>query len=100
MQLRAIPSVHFLNQQDLRGFVAPPNEYIQERQTNLTIEEIAAAYSPASNLPSEDRLNDSEPRPLITRTEVNHALEILQLYVTQTAPSTTALPETTPFHHR
>jgi len=45
VQLHAIPSVLFLNQQDLRDFVAPPGEYIPECQTNLTIEEITAAYS-------------------------------------------------------
>ena len=67
VQLRSIPSVPFLNQQDLRGFVAPLNEYILERQTNLTIEEILAVYSPPADLPPEDRLNDSKPRPLNTR---------------------------------
>ncbi|KAF8418278.1 hypothetical protein EV426DRAFT_700473 [Tirmania nivea] len=101
VQLHAIPSVPFLNQQDLQDFVASPEEYIPERQTNLTIEEIAAAYTAPSDLPddtnlqnSSNPLDDSEPRPLITRTEVNHALEVLQLYVIQTAPSTAALPET------
>jgi len=56
--LRAIPSVPFLNQQDIRDFIVPRDEYIPERQTRLTIEEIAAAYSP-SDLPSEERLDDS-----------------------------------------
>jgi len=93
--LRAIPSVPFLNLQDLRDFVAPSDEYIPERQTNLSIEEIVAAYSPPSNLASEDRLDDSELRPLITRTGVNHALEILQLYVIRIAASTAVLPATT-----
>ncbi|KAF8417586.1 hypothetical protein EV426DRAFT_721140 [Tirmania nivea] len=81
--------------------MTPPEVYIPERQTNLTIEEIAAAYSAPSDLPDDTKLqnssnplDDSEPRPLITRTEVNHALEVLQLYVIQTAPSTAALPET------
>ena len=36
-----------------------------------------------------------EPRPLISRTEANHALEILQLYIIQTATSKAALPEKT-----
>jgi len=100
VQLHAIPSVPFLNQQGLRDFVASPEEYIPERQANLTIEEIAAAYSAPSDLPadtnpqnSSDPFDGSEPRPLITRTEVNHALEVLQLYVIQT-PSIVALPET------
>ena len=75
-------------------------EYIPERQTNLTMEKIAAAYSAPSDLPdnnpqnSSNPLDDSEPRPLITRMEVNHALEVLQLYVIQTTPSTAGLPET------
>jgi len=101
VQLHAIPSVPFLNQQDLRDFVASPEEYIPERQANLTIVEIGAAYSAPSDLPddtnpqnSSDLLDGSEPRPLITRTEVNHALEVLQLYVIQTTPSIVALPET------
>jgi len=46
---------------------------------------------------SSDPLDGSEPRPLITRTEVNHALEALQLYVIQIAPSTAALPEISAF---
>ncbi|RPB21161.1 hypothetical protein L211DRAFT_851673 [Terfezia boudieri ATCC MYA-4762] len=90
VQLHAIPSVPFLNQQDLRDFVAPPEEYIPE-----------PAYAAPSDPPDDTNLqnssnppDDSEPRPLITRTEVTHALEVFQLYVIQTAPSTAALPET------
>jgi len=101
VQLHAIPSVPFPNQQDLRDFVAPPEEYVPERQANLTIEEIAAAYSAPSDLPddtnpqySSDPLDGSEPRSLLTRTEVNHALEVPQLYVIQTTPSFVGLPET------
>jgi len=79
VQLRAIPSVPFLNQQDLRDFVAPPEEYAPQRQTNLTIEEIAA--SAPCDLPDgidpQAPLDRSEPRPLITKTEINHALEVL-----------------------
>jgi len=37
-----MPSIPFLNQQDLQHFVAPPDE----RQANLTIKEIATAYTP------------------------------------------------------
>jgi len=103
VQLHAIPSVPFLNQPDVRDFVAPTEESIPECQTNLTIGEIAAAYSAPSDLPadtnpqnSSDPLDGSEPRPLITRTEVNHALEVLQLYVIViwTTPNIVALPET------
>ena len=56
VQLHAIPSVPFPNQQDLRDFVAPPEEYVPERQANLTIEEIAAAYSVPSDLPDDNDL--------------------------------------------
>jgi len=101
VQLHAIPPVPFFNQQDLRDFVAPPEEYIPECQANLTIEEIAAVYSAPSDLPDDtnpqnscDPLDGSEPRPLITRTEVNHAPEVLQLYVIRTTPNIVALPET------
>ena len=38
-----MPSIPF---QDLQHFVAPPAEYIPERQAKLTIEEIVAAYTP------------------------------------------------------
>lgn len=38
--LHAIPSVPLPNQQDLLDFVAPPEEYIPEPQTNPTIEEL------------------------------------------------------------
>ena len=71
---RSTPSVPFLDQHDIRNFVAPPDEYIPQRQANLTIEDIAAAYAhaPPTDLPSasdqqttSDRpLNDSEPRPV------------------------------------
>ena len=88
VQLRAMPSIPFLNQQDLQYFVTPPDEYIPERHANLTIEEIAAAYAPPAPInydtPStatshSTSLDDSEPRPLITRTELNQALEVVQL---------------------
>jgi len=101
VQLYAIRSLPFLNQQDLPDFIAPPEEYIPERQANLTVEEIAAAYSAPSDPPdntnpqnSSDPLDGSEPRPLITRTKANHSLEVLQLYVIQTTPSIVALLET------
>ena len=63
--LHAISSVPFLNQQDLRDFVASPEEYIPERQANLTIEEIAAASSAPSDLP--DHTN-----PQILSMALNH----------------------------
>jgi len=99
VQLQAIPSVPFLKEQDLRDFVAPPlkNIFLSVRQSL----EIAAAYSAPPYLPgdtnpqnSSDPLDGSGPRPLIIRTEVNHVLEVLQLYVIRTAPSIVALPET------
>jgi len=62
VELRAVPSVPFVNQQDLRDSVARPDEYIPECQTILTIEEIAAAYSPPSDMPSNpDQQNSSDP---------------------------------------
>ena len=39
-------SVSFLNQQDLQHFLTPPDEYLPERQANLTIEQIVAADAP------------------------------------------------------
>jgi len=98
-----MPSIPFLNQQDLQHFVAPPDEYIPEHQANLTIGEIAAAYAPP--VPSNHdkpstasshsaSLDDSEPRPLITRTELHQALEVLQLYIIHTAPQS-ATPQDT-----
>ena len=46
VQLRAIPSIPFLNQRYLQHFVNPPDEYIPERQANLTIKEIVETYAP------------------------------------------------------
>jgi len=98
-----MPSIPSLNQQDLQHFVVPPDEYIPERQANLTIKEIAAAYAPPVPSNQDDpstasshsaSLDDSEPRPLITRTELNQALEVLQLYIIQTAPQS-ATPQDT-----
>ena len=79
MQLGAIPTTPFLNQQDLQAFVASPDEVIPERQANLTIEHIAAAYAPPPNIlansteqpTSAATPDESVPRPLITRTDVN-----------------------------
>jgi len=99
VQLRAMPSIPFLKQQDLQHFVAPPDEYIPELHANLTIEEIAAAYAPLVALtptstshcaPTDNSaiLDGSEPRPFITRTELNQSLKDLQLYIIQTAPET------------
>jgi len=95
VQLQAISSVPFLNQQDLRDFVGPL------KNISPSVREIAVAYSAPSDLPgntnpqnSSDPLDGSGPRPLITRPEVNHALEVLQLYVIRTARSIVALPET------
>jgi len=102
VQFLAIPTILFLDQQDLQAFVAPPNEYIPERQANLTIEDIPAAYTPPPNIPANSAEqptstvthDDSKPRPIITRTEVNQALQALQLYIIQTAPSA-AIPQDT-----
>jgi len=41
-----MPSIPFLNQQDLQHYLAPPDEYIPEHQAKITIEEISAAYAP------------------------------------------------------
>ena len=85
VQLRAMPAIPFL---DLQRFVIPPEEYIPERQANLSLEEIASAYSPPFDHPpnpnqdpgtTPDTLDDSEPRPMVPRAEVNQALEVLQL---------------------
>ena len=82
---------------DLPRFVIPPEAYIPERQGNLSLEEIPAAYSPPVVHPPNpnqdpgttlDTLDDSDPRPMVTRAEVNQALEVLQLNVIQTAPNT------------
>jgi len=43
---------------------------------------------------SEAPQDDSEPRPIITKTDVNQALEAVQLYIIQTAPSA-ATPQDT-----
>lgn len=94
-----MPSIPFLYQRD---FVAPPDEYIPRRCTDLTIEEIAAAYSPLPNgmfshstqRPPSDTLDDSEPRLRIKKMEVNYVLDTPQLHIIQTAPSTAALQET------
>ena len=103
-----MPSIPFLNQQDLQHFVAPQDEYIPERQANLTIEEIAAAYAPLAPInhdtPStatshSTSLDDSEPRPLITRTELNQALEVVQLYIIQTAPQSATPQDTASLMH-
>ena len=72
VQLRTMPAILFLDQQDLQCFVISPEEYIPERQPNLCLEEIAAAYSPLVDHPpnpkedlgtTPDTLDDSEPRP-------------------------------------
>jgi len=85
-------SISFLNQQDLQQFVAPPDEYIPERQTKLTIKEIDAGCPPpvpsyqgdSSTASSHSAsLDDAEPRPLI---ELNQVLEVLQVYIILTAP--------------
>ena len=98
-----MPAILFLDQQDLQRFVISPEEYIPERQANLSLEEIAAAYSPPVDHPpnpnqdpgtTPDTLDDSEPRPMETRAEVNQALEVLQLYVIQTAPNTAPQQQT------
>jgi len=70
-------------------------KYISEGHTKLTTQEIPAAYLAPTDLRSEERLDDSEPRPGMSRTEVNHALAILQLDVIPTTPSTATLLETT-----
>ena len=75
-----MPSVPFLDQQDLHNFVALPDEYILESQGNPIIEDIAAAYEPRTDPSStsdqkttSDRpLDDSESRPVIT---INHTYE-------------------------
>jgi len=66
----------------------------------ISIMSLVKSMSLSSGLPddtnpqnSSDPLDSSEPRLLITRTEVSHAFEAFQLYVIQTAPSTAALPE-------
>ena len=95
-------TIPFLDQQDLQDVVAPPDEYIPDRQVKLTIEDIAPAYVPPPNISANSAEhptsaathNGSEPRPIIARTEVNQALEALQLYIIQTAPST-ATPQDT-----
>jgi len=46
VHLRGMPSITFLNQQDLQQFVVPPDDYIPEHQTNVSTEELAAAYPP------------------------------------------------------
>ena len=85
VQLRAMPTTPFLNQQDLQAFVASPDELIPERQANLTIEDIAAAYAPLPNIlansteqpTSAASPDDSAPQPLITRTDLNQDLDVL-----------------------
>ena len=42
--------------------------------------------TPSTATSHSTSLDDPEPRPLITRTELNQALEVVQLYIIQTAP--------------
>ena len=46
--IRAMPTIPLLNQQDLQALV--PGDLIPERQANVTIEDIAAAYTPPPNI--------------------------------------------------
>ena len=71
------------------------DEYVPENQANLTIEDMAAAYTPPPNIPgnSAEQLkstathDDSKPRTINISTEVNQALDALQLDIIRTAPS-------------
>jgi len=58
----AMPTIPFLDQQDLQAFVAPPDEYIPELQANLTIQAIAAAYAPPHNV-WRIQLSNLPPQP-------------------------------------
>ena len=89
-----MPTIPFRNQQDLQGFVASPDEYIPERQANLTMPHHTISWQiQLNNLPPQSH-DDSEARPIIINTDVNQALEAVQLYIIQTAPSTATLQDT------
>ena len=100
VQLRAVLSVPFLNQQDLRDFVAPRDEYSPQCSVRPASLLRKLQLPTHHHLICSPTLTSKVPRTLwvtllIIKTHVNPALELLQPYVIQTAPSTAVMPETT-----